>query len=262
MNRIYFLILLAILFACSDTEFSAGIENRLTAVIDMAPETYNQKVDFTSDDDVLGCPDHDKFYIDELADGSDDNKYYTIRIEAKDLYKSQNNCNESSWYYTEQELVQHELIITAYADEIKRNMYLESSIYFDHPNYPTSPIVAKYKLIQDEDGQDNDIDGDGDGEGIEYFGSTVELEIIDLNLNNNTVSGMLNATLYRGTPVNDPGAFMGVDNIPNLDLYNPYIGDVLGDIDGDGIIDYHLTDSIRIENCIFQNITVINNMTS
>ena len=56
--------------------------------------------------------------------------------------------------------------------------------------------------------------------------------------------------------VNDADAFVGVDNFPNIDLYNPENLDFIGDMDGDGSPDYYLTDSIRIENGVFQNITL------
>ena len=49
------------------------------------------------------------------------------------------------------------------------------------------------------------------------------------------MSGTFTGTLYRGTPA--PETFMGVDNLTNLDLYNPLIDDLLGDIDGDGFND-------------------------
>jgi hypothetical protein len=248
------LCLLLFLFSCSETEFSAGLENRLTAIIDMSPEKYNETVDFTSDENVSGCDDHETVFIDELEDGSEDNLYYTIRIEAKDFFKSQNNCNESDWYFTEQEQVKHQLVINAYASEITKSMYFESSQFVDHPSYPTSGITVYYKLEQDEDGQNND------GLGIEYFGHAAELEITELDLGSGLMSGTFSATLYRGTPVADPGAFMGVDNLVNLDLYNPLINDYIGDLNGDSIADMNLTDSIRIENCVFNKISVINNM--
>ena len=111
-----------------------------------------------------------------------------------------------------------------------------------------------YKLERDGDGQDND------GLGIEYYGHNAELEIVDLDLSEGVMSGTFSATLYRGTPVADASAFMGVDNFSNLDLYNPSINDFIGDMDGDSIGDFHLTDSIRIENCVFQRITVVNNV--
>ena len=110
--------LLVLFFSCQETVFNAGLENRITAIIDMSPEEYQKKVDFTSDDNVGGCEDHDVVYIDKWNDGSIDNEYFTIRIEAKDYYKTENNCNEFNWYDTEQELIQHQLIINAYADTI------------------------------------------------------------------------------------------------------------------------------------------------
>ena len=180
--------------------------------------------------------------------------HYTIRIEAKDYFKSENNCLDFGLSNTEQELVRHQLVINAFAHEISSSMYLESTQFVDHPTNPTSGITAYYKLERDEDGDNNN------GSGIEYFGHDVELEIVDLDLDLGLMSGTLNATLYRATPVLDGSAFMGVDNIPNLDLYNPTMNDFIGDIDGDGVPDYHLTDSIRIENCIFQRVNVINNI--
>ena len=79
MNKYIFLILILIIFSCSETEFSAGLENRVTATIDFSPETNFNNVDFTSDDDVGGCPDHDIVFIDKIEDGSLNNQYYTIR---------------------------------------------------------------------------------------------------------------------------------------------------------------------------------------
>ena len=247
-------VCLLLVISCKETVFNAGLENRLTAIIDMSPDISAEKVDFTSDEQVGGCNDHDLVFVDKVNDGSSDNHHYTIRIEAKDYFKSENNCNDFSWYWTEQEQVQHQLIINAYVEEITNSMYLESSSFSNHLNYPTSGITAYYKLERDEDGQDND------GQGIEYFGHDVQLEILDLDLENGVMTGTFNATLYRGTEVGDADAFMGVDNFPNLDLYNPLLNDVIEDMDGDGVIDYEYTDSIRIENAIFQRITVINNI--
>ena len=51
-----------------------------------------------------------------------------------------------------------------------------------------------------------------------------------------------------------------VDNPPNVDLFNPPLNDFIQDADNDGYGDYHLTDSIRIEDCIFQRVNVINNI--
>ena len=246
--------LFLVLSSCKETEFSPGLENRVIAIIDMVPETYSAKVDFTSDDQVGGCSDHETAYIDQWLDGSTDNVYYSIRIEAKDYFKSENNCNEYSWYNTEEEDVRHKLIINAYAEEISSYMYLTGSRYINHPNLPTNAITAYYKLETNADSLDNN------GLGIEYFGYDVEIEIVDLDLSSGVMSGTLNATLFRGTPVANPSDYLGVENVTDLDLYNPSLGDFVGDIDGDGYADYHLTDSIRIENCVFQRITVINNV--
>jgi|MDSW01.2.fsa_nt_gb hypothetical protein len=255
MKKVLFLLIFLLFLSCKETEFSAGIENRLTATIDMSPETNYNNVDFTSDDDLGGlCADHDMVFIDKQDDGSLNNEYYTIRIEAKDYFKSENNCNQYGWYTTEQENVRHQLVINAYAEEISSYMYLSSSRYIDHPNMSTSGITAYYKLETSIEGLDNN------GAGVEYFGNDVEIEIVNLDLESGLMSGTLNATLFRATPVLDPSGYLGVDNLPNLDLYNPLLNDYVSDSDGDGFSDYHLTDSIRIENCVFQRITVINNV--
>ena len=66
-----------------------------------------------------------------------------------DLYKSENNCNQFSWYSTEQEFVQHKFIINAYVEEIG-DYDAKSSRYINHPNLPTSGITAYYKLERSE----------------------------------------------------------------------------------------------------------------
>ena len=132
-------------------------------------------------------------------------------------------------------------------------MSINSSSYIDHPSQPTAQVVGYYKLNRSEDGWGNQ------GLGIEYFGHDFQIEIIDLDLGQNIITGTLSGTLYRGTPVASPWAFPGVDNVNNLDLYNPTQGDGIEDSDEDGFLDFHLTDSIRIENCIFQRVSVINN---
>ena len=114
MKKVLFLLTFLLFISCKDTEFSAGLENRLTAIIDMSPETNYNNVDFTSDDNLGGlCPDHEMVYINKHDDGSLNNEYYVITIEAKDYFKSENNCNEYSWYNTEEEDVRHKLIINA-----------------------------------------------------------------------------------------------------------------------------------------------------
>ena len=175
------------LFSCSDTTFNAGLENRLIAIIDMAPESYQAKVNFTSDDDVGGCADHEFVKLDQWTDGSADNTYFTIQIEANDYFKSQNNCNEYDWYVTEEEDVMHKLIITAYVNDISEQMYIAGSHYSNHPDLPTNVISAYYKLERDQDGNDNG------GLGIEYYGYDAELNIAELDINNGIMSGTFNA---------------------------------------------------------------------
>ena len=52
MKKVLFLLIFLLVFSCKQTEFSAGTENRLTASIDMSPETNYNNVDFTSDDAI------------------------------------------------------------------------------------------------------------------------------------------------------------------------------------------------------------------
>ncbi len=109
-QKISLYILLILIVSCAkETEFSAGVENRLTAIIDMAPEGQSHKFDFTSDDDADGlCNDHDVVTVTKHEDGSLDNKYYTLEIVAKDYFKSENNCNQYDSETTDQEQVKHE----------------------------------------------------------------------------------------------------------------------------------------------------------
>ncbi|MAZ55613.1 MAG: hypothetical protein CMP54_01245 [Flavobacteriales bacterium] len=251
----FFIIILIVLFSsCGETEFNAGLENRITAIIDMAPEpdSYGSKVDFTSDDEVGGCPDSEMVTLDRWSDGSDDNQYFTITIEAKDYFKSANNCYDWGLSVTAQELIRHQLRVVIYANEINEQMYVAGSRYIQHPNYPSNNIIAYYLLESDQDGETNG------GVGIEYYGYDAELDIAELDLVNGVISGSFNATLFRGTEA--PNSFMGVDNPPNVDLFNPPLNDFIQDIDGDGYPDYHLTDSIRIEDLIFQRVNIINNI--
>ncbi len=250
---IFFSLLLVV--SCSDTEFTAGLENRLIAIIDMAPEEYGSKVNFTSDEDVSGCFDHEYVVLDKWTDGSLDSTYYTIKFEAKDYFKSENNCNEYGLYVTEQEDIMHKIEITAYVNELSENMYIEGSRFSNHPAYATNRIGVYYKLERDSDGDDNG------GLGIEYYGYDAELDIAELDLANGLISGSFNATLYRATDA--PSTFMGVNNFSGqVDLFNPVTNDLVEDSDGDGFGDYHFVDSIRIEDCVFQKVTVFNNISN
>ena len=46
--RFYFFIFLILLCACKKTVFTAGIDNRLLALIDRKPEAFDAKIQFTS----------------------------------------------------------------------------------------------------------------------------------------------------------------------------------------------------------------------
>ena len=178
--RFFMILIIILITSCSETEFNAGLENRITAIIDMAPEpdSYGSKVDFTSDDEVGGCPDSEQVVLDRWIDGSEDNQYFTITIEAKDYFKSANNCYDWNAAVTSQELVRHQLRILVYTNEINEQMYIQGSRYVDHPDYPTNNIVAYYLLESDQDGETNG------GIGIEYYGYDAELDIAELDLVN------------------------------------------------------------------------------
>ena len=108
-------------------------------------------------------------------------------------------------------------------------------------------MYRECKLKQNGDGDDNN------GDGIEYYGFNAEIEMKELDFNEGTASGVFNATLYRASYVSNPPDFPGVDSSPDVDLFDPPNGDLLGDIQ-EGVVD-----SIRIENGVFQRITLINN---
>ena len=257
--RFFLFISLAFLFSCKETVFDAGLENRIIAIIDRVPESYEKKLDFTSDEEVSDCSDHDVLYIDRIDDdGSLDNKHYRLILEARDYFRDKNNCDD----YDEDKPLRHKLIITAFAEEINDKMYIKGTPYV--VNLPgttnsslvsnTNSMVAYYHLKENKYGNDND------GDGIEYYGFEAEIEIEELNLGDGTASGFFNATLYRANDVSDPEGFAGVEVSPNVDLFNP------SDTDGDGLSDDPLgnvengiLDSIRIENGVFQRINVITN---
>tara|TARA_B100001250_G_C19724028_1_gene755210 strand:- start:407 stop:1159 length:753 start_codon:yes stop_codon:yes gene_type:complete len=244
MSKYFFsitILILLFLVSCGETEFNAGTEERFTALIDMTPESTQLKYDFISDQETSGCDDHEWMEVEQKEDGSSDNKYYVLTIYAKDFFKTKNNCSEFNDSETDQEYVDHELIIYAYTNELEDNMYIRSSDYVNNPLFSTSAIVVHYKLLRNENNKTNN------GMGVEYFGRMAELEIRDLDLENKTVSGVFNATLYRGTQVDNPDDFVGVDNFVDLDLYNP--------LNNDNAVS-NLADSIRIENCVFQRINI------
>jgi len=241
-------------FSCTkETEFSAGSDKRVTAIIDMAPESALYKFDFKSDENIGDCEDHDVAVINRYENGDLDNQYYVLQILAKDYFKSENNCEGYNSSITDEEQVQHEFSLYLYMNELTSPVKINGSDYVDHPNLVNANVVATYRLLSGENGDTNG------GQGISYYGHNFSVEIIDLDLGQNYITGTLSGTLYRGTPVVSVWNFDGVDNFPGLDLYNPYEGDYIDDFDDDGVLDIHLTDSIRIENCVFQKITLIDN---
>ena len=245
--RFFLFISLVFLFSCKETTFDAGLENRVIAIIDRVPESYNAKLDFTSDAQIGNCSNHDILYIDKIEDdGSVDNKHYRIRLEARDYFRDKNNCND----YDEDDELQHKLILTAFAEEINSKMYIKGSSYvFYNLDEATNSMIVEYHLKANRDGDNNN------GAGVKYYGFNAEIEIEELNFSDGTASGFFNATLYRANDVSDPSDFTGVDGSLDVDLFNPYSDpkDPIGNVEN-GIID-----SIRIENGVFQRITVIKN---
>ena len=243
--RFFLFISLVFLFSCKKTVFDAGLENRIIAIIDRIPESYDKKLDFTSDEQVGDCSNHDVLYIDKIEDdGSIDNKHYKLTLQARDYFREENNCED----YDEDDQLEHKLIITAFAEEINDKMYIKgSSRVFYNLDDATNSMLVEYHLKQNRSGDDND------GQGVKYYGFDAEIEIEELNFVDGTASGFFNATLYRANNVLNPWNFSGVESSPNVDLFNPFSDDPLGNVEN-GIID-----SIRIENGVFQRITLIQN---
>ncbi len=243
--RFFLFISLVFLFSCKKTVFDAGLENRITAIIDRIPESYDKKLDFISDEQAGDCSNHDILYIDKIEDdGSVDNKHYRLTLEARDYFRDKNNCDD----YDEDEQLRHKLIITAFAEEINDKMYIKGSPYiFYSLDDATNSMLVEYHLKENRYGADNN------GQGIKYYGFEAEIEIEELNFGDGTASGFFNATLYRSNNVSNPSDFTGVESSPNVDLFNPFSDDPIGNIEN-GILD-----SIRIENGVFQRITLIRN---
>jgi len=243
--RFSLFISLVFLFSCKKTVFNAGLENRVIAIIDRVPESYDKKLNFTSDEQVGDCSNHDVLYIDKIEnDGSVDNKHYRLTLEAKDYFRDKNNCDD----FDEDEKLKHKLIITAFAEEINDKMYIKGSRrVFYNLDDATNSMLVEYDLKRNRYGDNND------SQGVKYYGFDAELEIEELNFGDGTASGFFNATLYRANNVLNPSNFPGVESSPDVDLFNPFSDDPLGNVEN-GIID-----SIRIENGVFQRITLIQN---
>tara|TARA_B100000700_G_scaffold239041_1_gene265631 strand:- start:94 stop:855 length:762 start_codon:yes stop_codon:yes gene_type:complete len=244
-SRFIFFAFLVIFFSCKETVFDAGLENRVTAIIDMVPESYNGKIDFTSDAQVGDCNNHDILYIEEVEDGSSDNKHYRLKIEARDYFRTENNCEQDDWYTTEDEDLEHKLEIFAFSEHISDKMYIQGSPHIFDGDGITNSMGVIYTLKKDGDGNTNS------GYGIKYYGHIAEIEFEELNIGDGTASGFFNATLYRANEVYDPSDFVGVDSSPNVDLYDPFDGNPTNDDLENGVVD-----SIRIENGVFQRITL------
>ena len=159
-------------FSCTkETEFSAGSDKRVTAIIDMAPESALYKFDFKSDENIGDCEDHDVAVINRYENGDLDNQYYVLQILAKDYFKSENNCEGYNSSITDEEQVQHEFSLYLYMNELTSPVKINGSDYVDHPNLVNANVVATYRLLSGENGDTNG------GQGISYYGHNFSVEM-------------------------------------------------------------------------------------
>ena len=181
MKKIFTLLFLSIFFSCEqEVEFTAGTENRISAIIDFGE--WNAK--FLSDDYLIGtCSDSEKCDISKYDDGDTGNERYYIDFYGKDFYDNPNNCTET-W-----DGIQHELHIIATANELQENFYITSGniAYIGSDESPVLTIVYKLKRYNESGGDVN----------LEFIGQVGVLDVVDMNLENATASGQFHGTVYR-----------------------------------------------------------------
>ena len=181
MKKIFTLLFLSIFFSCEqEVEFTAGTENRISAIIDFGE--WNAK--FLSDDYLIGtCSDSEKCDISKYDDGDTGNERYYIDFYGKDFYDNPNNCTET-W-----DGIQHELHIIATANELQENFYITSGniAYIGSDESPVLTIVYKLKRYNESGGDVN----------LEFIGHVGVLDVVDMNLENVTASGQFHGTVYR-----------------------------------------------------------------
>ena len=181
MKKIFTLLFLSIFFSCEEeVEFTAGTENRISAIIDFGE--WNAK--FLSDDYLIGtCSDSEKCDISKYDDGDTGNERYYIDFYGKDFYDNPNNCTET-W-----DGIQHELHIIATANELQENFYITSGniAYIGSDESPVLTIVYKLKRYNESGGDVN----------LEFIGHVGVLDVVDMNLENATASGQFHGTVYR-----------------------------------------------------------------
>ena len=181
MKKIFTLLFLSIFFSCEqEVEFTAGTENRISAIIDFGE--WNAK--FLSDDYLIGtCSDSEKCDISKYDDGDTGNERYYIDFYGKDFYDNPNNCTET-W-----DGIQHELHIIATANELQENFFITSGniAYIGSDESPVLTIVYKLKRYNESGGDVN----------LEFIGHVGVLDVVDMNLENATASGQFHGTVYR-----------------------------------------------------------------
>ena len=181
MKNLFLLFPILFILSCEPTvDFSAGVENRLTGIIDFVSWTN----DFTSDSYMLGdCFDSEVCEITKYDDGDTGNERYYIDIIAQDYYSDPNNC------YSDWDGMQHSLRIIATADEIENQFQITSgnfAIMGGNEN-PVLTIVYHLKRYSEEEGDQN----------LEYIGHVGVLDVIDLDNDDALLSGHFFGTVYR-----------------------------------------------------------------
>ena len=180
MKKIFAFLFLSIFFSCEqEVEFTAGTENRISAIIDFGE--WNAK--FLSDDYLIGTCSDSENVISKYDDGDTGNERYYIDFYGKDFYDNPNNCTET-W-----DGIQHELHIIATANELQENFYITSGniAYIGSDESPVLTIVYKLKRYNESGGDVN----------LEFIGHVGVLDVVDMNLENATASGQFHGTVYR-----------------------------------------------------------------
>ena len=181
MKKIIYLFLFAILFSCEQTvDFTAGTENRISAIIDFG----DWNATFLSDDYLVGdCTDSEKCDITKFDDGDTGNERYYIDFYGKDFFDNPNNCLESS------DGIQHSLHIICTANELEDNFYITSGnmAYIGSEENPLLTVVYNLKRYNAAAGDVN----------LQYVGHVGILDVVDMNLDDANVSGRFHGTVYR-----------------------------------------------------------------
>jgi len=181
MKKIIYLFLFTIFLSCEQTvDFTAGTENRMSAIIDFG----EWNASFFSDDYLVGdCADSEKCDIEKYDDGDTGNERYYIDFHGRDFYNNPNNCLES-W-----DGIQHSLNIIATSNELENSFQITSGnmAYIGSEENPLLTIVYNLKRF-------NEIDGDIN---LQYIGHVGALDVVDMNLDDATVSGRFYGTVYR-----------------------------------------------------------------